>query len=61
MDTKNMTKKQAGLIVSYYLSRCNMKAVKNLGYKNFTEAFQKIGNILNENPNNIKNMRDELP
>ena len=60
MEAKNRTKKQAGLIVSYYLSRCNMKAVKNLGYKNFTEAFQKIGDILNENPNNIKNMRDEF-
>lgn len=60
MDAKNRTKKQAGLIVSYYLSRCDMKAVKSLGYKNFTEAFQKIGDILNENPNNIKNMRDEF-
>ena len=60
MDGKSRTKKQAGLIVSYYLSRYDMKAVKALGYKNFTEAFQKIGEILNENPNNIKNMRDEF-
>ena len=37
-----------------------MKAVRSLGYKSFTEAFQKIGDILNENPNNIKNMRDEF-
>ena len=54
------SKKQAGLIVSYYLSRCNMEAVRALGYKSFAEAFQKIGDILNENPNNIKNMRDEF-
>ena len=60
MDKKSRTDKQAGLIVSYYLSRCDLKAVKTLGYKNFTEAFQKIGDILNENPNNIKNMRDEF-
>lgn len=60
MAEKTRTKKQAGLIVSYYLSRCDMKAVRNLGYKNFTEAFNKIGDILNENPNNIKNMRDEF-
>lgn len=60
MDKRQRTKKQAGLIVSYYLSRCDMKAVHALEYKNFTEAFQKIGDILNENPNNIKNMRDEF-
>lgn len=60
MDEGRRTKKQAGLIVSYFLSRCDMKAVRALGYKSFTEAFQKIGDILNENPNNIKNMRDEF-
>ena len=37
-----------------------MKVVWALGYKSFTEAFYKIDNILNENPNNIKNMRDEF-
>ncbi|MCI6242366.1 MAG: hypothetical protein MR646_03555 [Agathobacter sp.] len=60
MSKGQRTKKQAGLIVSYYLSRCDMKAVRALGYKSFTEAFHEIGNILNENPNNIKNMRDEF-
>ena len=53
-------KKEIGLIVSYYLSRCNDKAVHALGYKNFTEAFKGIGDLINENPNNIKNMRDEF-
>lgn len=60
MDGETRAKKRAGLIISYYLSRCDLKAVKSLGYKNFTEAFQKIGDIINENPNNIKNMRDEF-
>lgn len=60
MDEGRRSKKQAGLIVSYYLSRCDMKAVRTLGYRNFSEAFEKIGDILNENPNNIKNMRDEF-
>lgn len=54
------SKKRIGLIVSYYLSRCNKKAVKALGYRNFTEAFLGIGELINENPNNIKNMRDEF-
>ncbi len=53
-------KKRLGLIVSYYLSRCNNEAVKSLGYGSFREAFEKIGEVLNENPNNIKNMRDEF-
>ena len=53
-------KKYIGLLVSYYLSRCDVNAVKALGYKNFTDAFSGIGDILNENPNNIKNMRDEF-
>lgn len=53
-------KKRIGLIISYYLSRCDTKAVKALGYKSFTEAFKGIGDLINENPNNIKNMRDEF-
>jgi hypothetical protein len=53
-------KKRIGLIISYYLSRCDIKAVNALGYKNFTEAFKEIGDIINENPNNLKNMRDEF-
>lgn len=53
-------KKEIGLVVSYYLSRCNEKALKALGYKNFSEAFKGIGDLLNENPNNIRNMRDEF-
>lgn len=54
------SKKRIGLITSYYLSRCDKKAVKALGYRNFTEAFTGIGDLINENPNNIKNMRDEF-
>lgn len=53
-------KRKKSLIVSYYLSRCDMNAVQSLGYKGFTEAFNKIGDILDENPNNLKNMRDEF-
>ena len=53
-------KKKTGLIVSYYLSRCNYKAIESLGYKTFAEAFKGIAKILDENPNNIKNMRDEF-
>ena len=53
-------KKRVGLIISYYLSRCNYKAIESLGYKSFTEAFRGIAELIGENPNNIKNMRDEF-
>lgn len=52
--------KRSGLIVSYYLSRCDRKAVESLGYRTFAEAFKGIAAMLGENPNNIKNMRDEF-
>ena len=60
MERQTKDKKQIGLIISYFLSRCDRKAVKALGYRNFNEAFQKIGDMINENPNNIKNMSDEF-
>ena len=52
--------KRKGLILAYYLSRCNIKAVKSLGYNSFVEAFNELGKLIDENPNNIKNMRDEF-
>ncbi len=60
MKSEFEDKKKLGLLVSYFLSRCDAKAVSALGYSNFTEAFRQLGDLLNENPNNIKNMRDEF-
>lgn len=60
MDLYAKDKKQIGLIVSYYLSRCDLKAVNALGYSCWNETFEKLGAILNINPNSIKNMRDEF-
>lgn len=56
----NVDKKRVGLIAAYYLSRCNRKALSALGYQSFSDAFKGIGGLINENPNNIKNMRDEF-
>lgn len=36
-------KKRVDLIVSYYLSRCDVKAVKALGYKNSQRHFIESG------------------
>src|SRR5665213_2339944 len=48
------------LVVAYYLSRLDKEAITNLGYKTFKEAATDIGQILDVNPNTVKNMRDEF-
>ena len=53
-------KTKDSLAVAYYLSRVNMKAVHDLGYKSFSEAFNKLAEILGQKPATIKNMRDEF-
>ncbi|MBU3188336.1 AAA family ATPase [Clostridium bowmanii] len=54
MDTSSTN----ALTIAYYLSRFDKLAVKNLGYANYTEAFEKTSKIIHANPANIKNMRD---
>ena len=49
-----------GLYVSYYLSRFNDVAYKNLGYGNMINTHNKIGQILSVPPNTVKNWRDEF-
>lgn len=49
-----------GLYVSYYLSRFNNKAYKNLGFGNQLESHKKIGELLSIKPNTIQNWRDEF-
>ncbi|OPB89663.1 hypothetical protein BAS06_04695 [Elizabethkingia miricola] len=47
-------------IVAYYLSRFNRKALENLGYTSFSEAFEKIAAAIDLLPNYIKFRRDEF-
>lgn len=49
-----------GLYVSYYLSRFNEVAYKNLGFGNMLETHNRIGLILCLPPNTVKNWRDEF-
>jgi hypothetical protein len=48
------------LYVSYYLSRFNDQALKNLGYRTWNEAFIDISQKLDVNEHSVKNWRDEF-
>jgi hypothetical protein len=48
------------LYVSYYLSRFNDEALKNLGYSSWNEAFDVIGDKLKVKKLSIRNWRDEF-
>jgi hypothetical protein len=51
---------ELALIIGYYLSRMDKEGYSLLGYKTFSEATIKIGEILKVKKNTIKNMRDEF-
>lgn len=51
---------ELALIIGYYLSRMDKEGYSSLGYKTFSEATEKIGEILGVKKNTIKNMRDEF-
>lgn len=57
---KYMNKDEGSLTIAYYLSRCNMSAVRKLGYSSFREAFNDLSLLLQEKPATIKNKRDEF-
>ncbi len=49
-----------GLYVSYYLSRFNTEAYRNLGYGNQSQTHRIIGELLSVKPQTVKNWRDEF-
>jgi Domain of unknown function (DUF3883) len=51
---------QRALIAAYFLSRFDRKGVRSLGYTNFTEAFESIGEVLGVKPSTVKHMRDSF-
>lgn len=48
------------IIVAFYLSKFDKEALTNLGYATSSEAFEKLGQILNVKKNYIKFRRDEF-
>jgi hypothetical protein len=55
----NLNRKKA-LIVSYYLSKYDRRALNTLSYVSFRQAFREIGAKLEIPPNTIKNRRDDF-
>lgn len=49
-----------GLYVSYYLSRFDDDAYRNLGFGNQIETHEEIGKLLDIKPHTVKNWRDEF-
>ena len=58
--TDENSKLGISLTVAYYLSRVNKKALQELGYRSFNDAFKDLAEKLDQKPATIKNMRDEF-
>lgn len=54
------TKQKLALIIAFYFSKYDRKAVEDLGFKSFSEAFREIGRILDVKPASIKQMREQF-
>ncbi|MHB8390953.1 MAG: protein NO VEIN domain-containing protein [Acidobacteriaceae bacterium] len=55
-----MATRQKLILSGLYLSKYDSVGLKNLGFENFTEAFNVIGYGLGSRPASIKNYRDEF-
>lgn len=54
------TLRQKAILAGLYLSKFNERGLYELGFENFTEAFNVIGYSLGVQPASIKNYRDEF-
>ena len=54
------TLRKKAILAGLYLSKFNEKGLNELGFENFTEAFNVIGFSLGVQPASIKNYRDEF-
>lgn len=55
-----MNSNQLAILVAFYLSKFDQQGLKNLGYKNYSEAFDSVAQILGVKKNYIKFRRDEF-
>ncbi len=55
-----MSTRQKLILAGLYLSKYDVRGLRNLGFDNFLEAFNVIGYALGSKPASIKNYRDEF-
>lgn len=55
-----MNPNQLAIIVAFYLSKFDKEGLKNLGFKNDSEAFEKTAQVLGIKKNYVKFRRDEF-
>lgn len=56
----NFTLRKKAILAGLYLSKFNEEGLNELGFENFTQAFNVIGYSLGVQPASIKNYRDEF-
>jgi len=55
-----LSKREKQILCGFFLSKFDQEALKYLGFKSFSEAFNTLGYGLGARPASIKNYRDEL-
>lgn len=55
-----MNSNQLAIIVAFYLSKFNKEGLRNLGFKNDSDAFESVARILGIKKNYVKFRRDEF-
>ena len=48
------------IVIAYYLARFDKLAIEKLGFKNFRQCFDQLGEKLQVPPNTLKNRRDDF-
>ncbi|MDR3112996.1 MAG: DUF3883 domain-containing protein [Endomicrobium sp.] len=57
---KTLSLREKSILAGLYLSKFDTEGLKELGFDNFTEAFNVIGLALDVKPASVKNYRDEF-
>ncbi len=57
---RSFTKREKAILVGLYLSRFDQKALGQLGFEQFSEAYNVLGYAIGVKPQSIKNYRDEF-
>jgi hypothetical protein len=60
LDAQRVATREKLILAGLYLSKYDLLGLENLGFQNFTEAFNVIAYAMGSRPSSIKNYRDEF-